>query len=356
MGKVAFITGILGQDGAYLAEFLLGKGYEVHGLVRWDSGLGSYDGYSRLYSLDLIDRITLHEGDMIDANSLNHIIKNIQPDEIYNLAALSHVKVSFETPSSALQINTVGTLNVLESIRILGLEDKVKLYQASSSEMFGSAPMPQNENTAMQPCSPYGVAKLAAYHLACVYRRSYGIFISNGILFNHESPLRGGDFVTHKVTRGVAEISKGRCDPIRLGNLDSVRDWGAAQDYVRGMWMMLQHSEADDFVLATGRSRSVRDFVSASFKVIGRQIEWKYEGINEKGIDSQTGEVLVVVDPEFFRPIELEYLLGDPTKAKDILSWSAQISFDQLVQDMVMADIELLSIEKNNAVGRSYAQ
>jgi GDPmannose 4,6-dehydratase len=299
--KTAFITGISGQDGAYLAAFLRKRDYEVHGLVRWDSYMSPTDGMARLDALGLVrDDVHLHMGDMTDANNLNLLIKTIQPDEIYNLAAVSHVKVSFETPASTLATNTQGTLNILEAVRVLGMEKRVKVYQASSSEMFGSIPAPQNEKAAMEPCSPYGVAKLAAYHMAKIYRQSYGMFVCNGILFNHESPLRGEDFVTHKVTRAVAEIEMGRTEPLALGNLDSVRDWGAAQQ-----------DEADDFVLATGHARSVRDFVVASFSHIGVEIEWRGEGVDEQGVDVKSGRVMVEVNPQFFRPLELNFLLGD---------------------------------------------
>jgi GDPmannose 4,6-dehydratase len=341
--KTAFITGISGQDGAYLAAFLCERGYDVHGLVRWDSYMSPTDGMARLDALGLVrDDITLHMGDLTDANNLNLLIKEIQPSEIYNLAALSHVKVSFETPASTLQTNTMGTLNILEAVRVLGMEGSVRVYQASSSEMFGSIPAPQNERAQMEPCSPYGAAKLAAYHLAKIYRQSYGMFVSNGILFNHESPLRGEDFVTHKITRAVAEIEMGRRAPLSLGNLDSVRDWGAAQDYVRGMWMMLQHGEADDFVLATGKARSVRDFAAAAFAHIGVEIEWRGKGEAEQGVDAKTGRVMVDVDPQFFRPLELNFLLGDCSKARDVLGWMPEIGFDALVAQMVNADRAVL--------------
>ena len=333
--KVAFITGITGQDGAYLAAFLLNKGYRVHGLVRWDC----VDSTQRLQSLALAeDRLSLHFGDMADANNLTHLIKTIQPGEIYNLAALSHVKVSFETPASALETNTKGTLNVLESVRILEMEKTVRIYQASSSEMFGSAPAPQNETTQFEPCSPYGVSKLAAYHLCRVYRDSYGMHISNGILFNHESPLRGEDFVTRKITRAVAAIETGEQEVLRLGNLDSVRDWGHARDYVAGMWMMLQQERADDYVLATGQAHSVREFTERAFAHIGLEIEWQGEGVEEQGIDALSGRTLVSVDRAFFRPKDVNYLLGDATKARGALGWSPKIGFDELVADMVNAD------------------
>lgn len=333
--KVAFITGITGQDGSYLAEFLLSKGYEVHGLVRWDC----VDATQRLQKLETQDdRLELHFGDMNDANNLNYLFKTTQPDEIYNLAAMSHVKVSFETPSSTLDINAKGTLNVLEAVRVLGIEKSVRIYQASSSEMFGSSPAPQSEETKMEPCSPYGVAKLAAYHLAKIYREAYGIHVSNGILFNHESPLRGEDFVTRKITKAVAAIEAGLQEKLVLGNLDSVRDWGHAKDYVEGMWLMLQQDKAGDYVLATGEAHTVREFVTRAFEQIGVELQWQGEGIEERGINPKTNKVLVSIDKAFFRPKEVNYLLGDASKAQEILGWSPRIGFDDLVSDMVNAD------------------
>ncbi len=339
----AFITGITGQDGAYLAEFLLKKGYEVHGLVRWDSYADPLEGLQRLDMLGLVtDRVTLHIGDMTDPNNLNSVLKKIRPAEIYNLAALSHVKVSFETPASAFDINAKGTLNLLESIRILGMEESVRLYQASSSEMFGRAPAPQNEDTPMSPCSPYGVAKLAAYWLARNYRESYGIHVSNGILFNHESPLRGEDFVTRKITRTVAQIERGRNDGLLLGNLDAVRDWGYAKDYVEGMWLMLQQEHADDYVLATGQARTVREFVTRAFAHIGVDLDWEGQGLAEKAVDRKTGRIWVEVDPDLFRPLEVDNLLGDSSKARKKLGWMPRTDFDMLVGLMLNADRALL--------------
>lgn len=330
MRKKALITGVAGQDGAYLCDALSRKGYEVHGLVRWDS---------RMEPLAIGGgEIILHDGDLTDANGLNMLMKSIRPDEVYNLASLSHVKVSFETPAAALEINAKGTLNLLESIRVLGMEGHVRMYQASSSEMFGSAPAPQHENTPMQPRSPYGVAKLAAYWMARTYRESYGIHVSNGILFNHESPLRGEDFVTRKITRAVAEIEQGRQKHLVLGNLDAVRDWGFASDYVEGMWMMLQQEEPGDYVLATGEAHSVRDFVQRAFAQIGVSIEWTGAGLAETGHDARTGRILVRVDSRFFRPSEVHVLLGDASKAREILGWRPETSFDELVALMVNAD------------------
>lgn len=325
MSKRALITGITGQDGAYLAKFLLDKGYKVHGIARWDA----VDGTERLISLK--DQIQLHNGDVTDANNVTAFLQSIKPDEIYHLAALSHVGMSFETPASVMDINLKGSLHIFEAVRILGL--KTRIYQASSSEMFGSLPAPQNEETKMEPCSPYGVAKLAAYHLAKIYRDAYGMFISNGILFNHESPMRGGDFVTKKIARAAA-----RGEPVTLGNLEARRDWGHAEDYVRGMWMMLQHDEADDFVLASGDNCSVREFAEKAFIFAGIKIKWKGKGKNEKGIDAQTGKVLITIDERLYRPKEVHDLRGDASKARAILGWKPEISFTALVGEMVEAE------------------
>lgn len=334
--KTAFITGITGQDGSYLAKFLLGKNYEVHGLVRWDC----VDTTQRLaeFTPSEQERLYLHNGDMNDANNLTRLIKNIAPDEIYNLAALSHVKVSFETPASALNTNAGGTLNILESVRILDMHREVRIYQASSSEMFGSAPPPQDENTPMQPCSPYGVAKLAGYWLARTYRDAYGLHVSNGILFNHESPQRGEDFVTRKIASAVAHIESGRQKVLRLGNLDSLRDWGHARDYVRGMWMMLQQDCPDDYVLATGEAHSVRDFTEKAFSYIGVHLKWQDEGVHEKGICTKTGRVMVIIDPDLFRPKEVNALLGSAKKAQAKLGWQPENLLDDLVSEMVNAE------------------
>jgi len=343
MTKTAFITGIAGQDGAYLARFLLRKGYEVHGLVRWDSYADPLDGLQRLDALGLVsDDVTLHMGDITDANNLNLLIKAIQPDEIYNLAGLSQVRVSFDTPASTLDINTAGTLNVLDAVRVNGLELKTRIYQASSSEMFGATRGPQNEDTKMEPCSPYGVAKLAAYHLARTYRQSYGMHVSNGILFNHESPLRGEDFVTRKITKAVAEIESGRTKPLVLGNLQSVRDWGDARDYIEGMWLMLQQDVSDDYVLATGKARSVKDFVERAFAHAGIVLEWSGVGVDEQAVDKKTGCVMVQVDPALFRPLDVHHLLGDASKAKSKLGWVPKTSFDELVSAMVNTDRAIL--------------
>ncbi len=339
MSKVALITGISGQDGAYLAEFLLGKGYKIHGLLRWDSTLSPMQSLERLDALGLVsDDITLHMGDITDANNITNIIKQAQPDEIYNLAALSHVAVSFDTPASTINTNTNGTLNILDAVRILGMENKTRIYQASSSEMFGSSPAPQSESTKMEPCSPYGIAKLAAYWLARTYRDSYGMHISNGILFNHESVLRGEDFVTRKITRAVANIEAKQQNYFLLGNLNSVRDWGHARDYVRGMWMMLQQDNPDDYVLATGQSISVREFTTRTFAQIGVKLKWQGQGSDEIGIDTKTGKTHIRINPLLFRPKEVNNLLGDATKAQQILGWQPQTTLDEMITEMLNQD------------------
>lgn len=353
--KIAFITGIAGQDGAYLAELLLSKGYDVHGLVRWDSYADPLDGLGRLNALKISGDVTLHTGDLTDAQAVTSLIKAIKPTEIYNLAALSHVGVSFETPASTLAINTQGTLSLFESVRLLDMIDTVRIYQASSSEMYGSSTAPQNEQTHMQPCSPYGVAKLASYWLARTYRDSYNMHISNGILFNHESPQRGEDFVTRKITRSVAEIEAGRTEPLMLGNLGSIRDWGYARDYVEGMWRMLQMPESDDYVLATGEGKTVRDFVTRAFEHIGVRLSWDGEGVNEIARDRLSGEILVRVDEALFRPKEVNYLLGDATKARRDLGWKPQFYFETLVSEMVNADRALIR-ESNNARSVRFSQ
>jgi GDPmannose 4,6-dehydratase len=334
MTKTAFITGITGQDGAYLSEFLLAKKYEVHGLVRWDA----LDGTDRLRERGLLKKIHLHHGDITDAANVISLIRKICPDEIYNLAALTQVKVSFEAPSSAIDANVKGTLNILDAVRVLDIRMRTKVYQASSSEMFGSSPAPQNEETPFHPCSPYGAAKLAAYWLARVYRDSYGMHVSNGILFNHESPVRGEDFVTRKIAKAVAAMEAGSKEVLTLGNLDSVRDWGHAADYVEGMWRMLQQEKAGDYVLATGEAHTVREFVERAFAQTGVPIQWRGAGSEEIGVDAKTGRVLIAVDEALFRPKEVNYLLGDAKKARDVLGWAAKIYFDALVGEMVNAE------------------
>ena len=335
--KSALITGITGQDGSYLTRFLLEKGYAVHGVVRWDAA----EGTERLARAGVLESIALHYGDMTDAANIAGIIKAVRPHEIYNLAALSHVKVSFETPSSVFDINAKGTLNILDAVRLLDMGG-VRIYQASSSEMFGAAPAPQNEETPFHPRSPYGATKLAAYWLARMYREAYGVHVSNGILFNHESPLRGEDFVTRKIAHAVAAMEAGGSEVLRLGNLGSVRDWGHAKDYVEGMWMMLQQDAADDYVLATGEAHTVRAFVERALAQIGVSIEWSGQGIEEVGVDVKTGKVLVAVDAAFFRPSDVEYLLGDASKAARVLGWKPKIYFDALVSEMVNAEREIL--------------
>lgn len=333
--KTALITGIAGQDGAVLARFLLGKGYRVHGLMRWDS----METTQRLKTLlEESQDFSIHYGDVTDGAGVAHLVKQTVPDEIYNLAAMSHVAVSFDTPSSTFDINAKGSLNIFEAVRVLGLERAIKIYQASSSEMFGSTPPPQKEDSPMNPCSPYGVAKLAAYYLAKIYRESYGLFIANGILFNHESPLRGEDFVTQKIAAAVARIEAGQQESLALGNLDSLRDWGHACDYVEGMHAMLQAPEPDDFVLATGEAHSVREFVDAAFAQTGVRLRWEGVGIEECGVDWKTGKILVRVDPRFFRPKEVHHLLGCAAKARTKLDWAPKTRFADLVSEMVNAE------------------
>ncbi len=340
--KVALITGITGQDGAYLAELLLDKGYSVHGVKRRAS----------LFNTDRIDHLyrdphetgrdlTLHYGDMTDSTNLIRIIQETQPDEIYNLAAQSHVQVSFETPEYTANADGVGVLRLLEAIRILGLEKKTRFYQASTSELFGKVQeTPQKETTPFYPRSPYAVAKLYAYWICVNYREAYGIFACNGILFNHESPIRGETFVTRKITRAVSRIKMGLQEKLYLGNLDAKRDWGHAQDYVKAMWLMLQQEEPEDFVIATGVTTKVRDFVDMAFRHVGIEIEWQGSGVVEKGIEKSSGRVLVEVDPRYFRPTEVELLLGDPAKARQKLGWQPETNLQKLVSDMMNSDLE----------------
>ena len=341
--KVALITGITGQDGAYLAEFLLEKGYIVHGIKRRAS-LFNTDRIDHLYRdpHDLDQRFVLHYGDLTDSTNLIRIIQQVQPDEIYNLAAQSHVAVSFETPEYTANADALGTLRLLEAIRILGLTDKTRFYQASTSELFGKVQeIPQKETTPFYPRSPYAVAKLYSYWICVNYREAYGIFACNGILFNHESPVRGETFVTRKITRAVARIKLGLQDRLYLGNLDAKRDWGHARDYVRMQWLMLQQDEPDDYCIATGEQYAVRDFVAAAFREVGVEIEWRGEGLDEKGYNAATGDLLVEVDPRYFRPTEVETLLGDPTKAREKLGWEPEIRFDQMVAEMVREDLKI---------------
>lgn len=347
MAKTALITGITGQDGSYLAEFLLEKGYEVHGILRRTSSFNTgriEHLYFEEWVRDMKQQrlINLHYGDMTDSSSLLRIIQIVQPDEIYNLAAQSHVKVSFDVPEYTAETDAVGTLRLLEAVRILGMEKRVRIYQASTSELFGLVQeVPQKETTPFYPRSPYGVAKQYGFWITKNYRESYGMFCVNGILFNHESERRGETFVTRKITLAAARIARGYQERLYLGNLDALRDWGYAKDYVECMWLMLQHPTPEDFVIATGEMHSVREFVTKAFAGVGINIRWEGKGIDEKGIDVATGKVLVEVDPKYFRPAEVEQLLGDPTKAKTLLGWNpTKTSFDELIKKMVRYDLE----------------
>lgn len=347
MAKKALITGVTGQDGAYLSELLLEKGYKVHGLKRRSSSFNT----GRIDHLHVDEYagsdFHLHYSDMVDSTSLISLINDIQPDEIYNLAAQSHVKVSFEMPEYTANADGLGTLRLLEAIRLLKLEDKTKFYQASTSELYGKVrEVPQNEDTPFYPRSPYAAAKLYAYWITVNYREGYGIFGSNGILFNHESPLRGETFVTRKITRAVAAIELGLQDKLRLGNMDAKRDWGHARDYVEGMWRILQHDEPDDFVLASGEMHSVRDFCERAFACVGKTLRWEGTGVDEKAYDGDSDRILIEVDPVYFRPTEVEQLLGDPSKAKSKLGWQAKVSFEELVEEMVTTDVQLLQSER----------
>ncbi len=342
MAKKALITGITGQDGAYLAEFLLEKGYEVHGIKRRAS-LFNTDRIDHLYQdpHESNVRLTLHYGDLTDATNLIRIVQMVQPDEIYNLAAQSHVGVSFETPEYTANSDALGTLRILEAIRILGLEKKTRFYQASTSEMYGKVQeIPQRETTPFYPRSPYGAAKVYAYWITVNYREAYGLYACNGILFNHESPLRGETFVTRKITRGLARIKEGLQDCLYLGNLDSLRDWGHARDYVKAQWLMLQQSHPEDFVIATGEQHSVREFVTLAAAHLGIRMDWHGKDVEEHGVDESSGRTIVKVDPRYFRPTEVDTLLGDASKAKQKLGWSAEVSFQDLVAEMIEADLE----------------
>lgn len=353
VNKVALITGITGQDGSFLAEFLLEKGYEVHGIIRRSSSFNTgriehlyFDEWVR--DMKQQRSINLHYGDMTDSSSLIRIIQMTQPDEIYNLAAQSHVKVSFDVPEYTAESDATGTLRLLEAVRILGLERKTRIYQASTSELFGLVQeTPQRETTPFYPRSPYGVAKLYGYWITKNYRESYGMFAVNGILFNHESERRGENFVTRKITLAAARIAAGQQDKLYLGNLDALRDWGYARDYVECMWLMLQHDQPEDFVIATGEQHSVREFTERAFAHVGIELRWQGEGVGEQGIDQATGRVLVEVDPKYFRPAEVETLLGDPTKAKTLLGWNPQkTSFEELVRLMVEHDVQYVATHR----------
>ena len=346
--KTALITGVTGQDGAYLAELLLGKGYVVHGIKRRSSSFNTAR-VDHLY-VDPHEsgaRFFMHYGDLTDATNLIRIVQETQPDEIYNLAAQSHVQVSFETPEYTANSDALGTLRLLEAIRILGIQDKVRFYQASTSELYGKVQeVPQRETTPFYPRSPYAAAKLYAYWITVNYREAYGMHASNGILFNHEGPTRGETFVTRKITRAVAAIDAGLQKQLFLGNLDAKRDWGHARDYVEGMWRILQQPHGDDYVLATGEMHSVREFVELAFAEIGRKIAWSGQGVDEVGRDAATGEALILVDPRYFRPTEVDELLGDPTKARDKLGWQHTTSFRELVAEMVTGDREAVARER----------
>jgi GDPmannose 4,6-dehydratase len=342
-GKVALITGVTGQDGAYLADLLLRKGYVVHGIKRRASSFNT-DRIDHLYhdQHEKDVRFFLHYGDLTDSTNLIRIIQDVQPDELYNLAAQSHVAVSFETPEYTANADALGTLRLLEAIRILGLEKKTRFYQASTSELFGKVQeTPQKETTPFYPRSPYAVAKLYSYWICVNYREAYGIYACNGILFNHESPVRGETFVTRKITRAVARIKLGLQEKFFLGNLDSKRDWGHARDYVKMQWLMLQQDEPDDFCISTGVQYSVRDFVNAACKEVGINVRWEGEGLDEKGMDADSGKVLVEVDPRYFRPTEVETLLGDSTKAREKLGWVPEITLDEMVAEMVREDLKI---------------
>ncbi len=346
--KVALITGVTGQDGAYLSELLLKKGYIVHGIKR-RSSLFNTDRVDHLYRDQHEKGVNffLHFGDLTDATNLIRIIQEVQPDEIYNLAAMSHVQVSFETPEYTANVDALGTLRILEAIRILKLEKKTRIYQASTSELYGKAQeIPQSETTPFYPRSPYGVAKMYAFWITKNYREAYGLYACNGILFNHESPMRGETFVTRKITRAAARIKLGMQDKLFMGNLDAQRDWGHARDFVEGMWLMLQQPEADDYVLATGKSHSVRHFCTQAFAKVGIVLEWSGEAADEKGRDSKTGKILVEVDPRYYRPTEVDLLIGDPSKALHKLGWKHSHDLDALISEMVKADLELFTRDK----------
>ncbi|MCH2198351.1 MAG: GDP-mannose 4,6-dehydratase [Flavobacteriales bacterium] len=349
MAKKALITGVTGQDGAYLAEFLLNKGYEVHGVKR-RSSLFNTDRVDHLYQDQHEKNVNffLHYGDLTDSTNLIRLVQETEPDEIYNLAAQSHVKVSFETPEYTANSDALGTLRILEAIRILGLTENTRFYQASTSELYGLVQeVPQKESTPFYPRSPYGVAKLYGFWITKNYREAYNMYACNGILFNHESPLRGETFVTRKITRAAARISLGLQDKLYLGNLDAQRDWGHARDYIKGMWLMLQQDKADDYVLATGETHSIRSFAELAFKEVNIELEWKGEGVNEKGINKADGKVLIEVDPRYFRPTEVDLLVGDPTRANEELGWKHEVTLEELVKEMMQADLRLFAKDKH---------
>ncbi len=343
MTKTALITGVTGQDGAYLSEFLLAKGYRVHGIKRRSSSFNT-DRIDHLYQdpHDEDPRFILHYGDLTDTSNLIRVLQEVQPDEVYNLGAQSHVAVSFETPEYTANTDAMGTLRILEAIRILGLEKKTRFYQASTSELFGKVvEIPQSETTPFYPRSPYAAAKLYAYWITVNYREAYGIYACNGILFNHESPIRGATFITRKITRGLSRVKLNLQDRLYLGNLDAKRDWGHAKDYVEMQWLMLQQDKPEDFVIASGRQYSVRHFVEVTAAELGLDIAWEGSGVDEKGYDRKTGNCIVSIDPKYFRPTEVETLLGDPSRARRELGWTPKISFEEMVREMVQADLEI---------------
>ncbi len=352
--KKAFITGVTGQDGSYLSELLLEKGYEVHGLVRRSSFFNRGRIEDIRQKTKSSGQFQLHYGDMTDSSSLNKLITMIQPDEVYNLAAQSHVAVSFATPDYTAQVDGMGTLRILDAINSLGLKNKTRFYQASTSELYGQvAESPQNETTPFYPRSPYGVAKLYAHWITINYREAYDLFACSGILFNHESPRRGENFVTRKITMTLAQILQGKTEKLSLGNMDAKRDWGYAKDYVEGMWMMLQQDKPDDYVLATGKQQTVREFVNLAFGFCGIELDWQGSGVDEKGVDKATGKVLVEVNPKYFRPTEVETLLGDCTKAKTQLGWAPKTSFKELVEMMVEHDLKLAGLDRKDVLKQS---
>jgi GDPmannose 4,6-dehydratase len=351
--KKAFITGVTGQDGSYLSELLLEKGYEVHGLVRRSSSFNRGRIEDIRQKTKSSGQFQLHYGDMTDSSSLNKLITMIQPDEVYNLAAQSHVAVSFATPDYTAQVDGMGTLRILDAIYSMGLKNKTRFYQASTSELYGQVvETPQKETTPFYPRSPYGVAKLYAHWITINYREAYDLFACSGILFNHESPRRGENFVTRKITMTLAQILQGKTEKLSLGNMDAKRDWGYAKDYVEGMWLMLQQDKPDDYVLATGEQQTVREFVNLAFGFCGIELDWQGTGVKEKGIDKATGKVLVEVNPKYFRPTEVETLLGDCTKAKTQLGWTPKTSFRELVEMMVEHDLKLVGLNRKDVLKR----
>ena len=337
--KKAIVTGATGQDASYLAELLLSKGYETHGIVRRASTFNR-ERIEHLHSYEGKDGLILHYGDMTDSSNLIRIIKEIEPDEIYHLAAMSHVQISFDIPEYTADVDAIGTLRLLNAVKFLGLEKKTRILNAATSELFGGSEKPANEKTPFNPKSPYAVAKLYSYYICKIYRDAYDMFVSNAISFNHESPRRSENFVTRKITLSIANIMKGKQEKIYLGNLDAKRDWGYAKDYVEIQWKMLQQDKPDDFVIATGETHSIREFVELAFKEVGIDIMWKGKNLNEKGINSKTGKILVEVSPKYFRPLDVSILIGDSTKARNMLGWKPKVKFDELVKIMVKADVD----------------